>query len=100
MSIGTSELQVWHRYCHSPSGASQQSPHPPQPSSLRLPCARPQDNPAWSQGIRARSLGGIELLSTDSVLLERPLEEIAQHYTQPRFVLTNVVLNPSLPVAA
>jgi hypothetical protein len=41
--------------CHLLDGASEQSPHPPQPSSLRLLCARPQGNPAWSQGIRAQA---------------------------------------------
>jgi hypothetical protein len=44
--------------------------------------------------------GDIELIRTGDVLLESPLEEIAQHYTLPRLVLTNVVLDPSLPVAA
>jgi hypothetical protein len=44
--------------------------------------------------------GDIELLRTGDVLDESPLEGIAQHYTLPRIVLADVVLDPSLPIAA
>lgn len=43
--------------------------------------------------------GDIELLRAGGVLDESPLEGIAQHYTQPRIVLANVVLDSSLPLA-
>jgi hypothetical protein len=44
--------------------------------------------------------GDIELLRTGDVLDESPLEGIAQHYTLPRIVIANVVLDPSLPLVA
>jgi site-specific DNA recombinase len=53
-----------------------------------------------SDGTVLEVSGDIELLSTGDVLLESPLEGIAQHYTWPRIVLANAVLDPRLPVAA
>jgi len=44
--------------------------------------------------------GDIELLRKGDVLDESPLDGTAQHYTLPRIVPANVVLDPSLPVAA
>ena len=44
--------------------------------------------------------GDIDLLQSSDVLEESPLDGIAQHYTTPRIVLANVVLDPSLPAAA
>ena len=40
------------------------------------------------------------LFSEDGVMENKSLAGIAQHYTLPRIVLANVVLDPSLPVAA
>ena len=44
--------------------------------------------------------GDVGLFSEDSVMENKSLEGIGQHYTLPRIVLANVVLNPSLPLAA
>ncbi len=43
--------------------------------------------------------GDIELLRTGDVLLESPLEGIAQHCTLPWIAIADVVLDPSLHVA-
>jgi hypothetical protein len=40
------------------------------------------------------------LFSEDGVMENKSSEGIAQHYTLPRIVLANVVLDPSLRVAA
>jgi hypothetical protein len=44
--------------------------------------------------------GDVELLRTGDVLDESPLEGIAQHYALPRIVLSDLVLDLSLPFAA
>jgi site-specific DNA recombinase len=44
--------------------------------------------------------GDVELFRGGNVMLGVSMEGIAQHYALPRFVLANVVLDPSLPVAA
>jgi hypothetical protein len=45
--------------------------------------------------------GDLDLLGgASNVMLNKSLEGIAQHYSLPRIVLANVVLDPSLPLAA
>jgi hypothetical protein len=44
--------------------------------------------------------GDVELFQHEDVMLNNSMEGIAQHYTLPRIVIANVVLDPSLPVAA
>ena len=44
--------------------------------------------------------GDVALLRTGDVLVESPMEGIAQHYIDASISLAGVILNPSLPVAA
>lgn len=44
--------------------------------------------------------GDVALLRTGDVLVESPLEGIAQQYTAPRMALANIMLDPSLPAKA
>jgi hypothetical protein len=53
-----------------------------------------------SEGRRLEVTGDVGLFSGDGVMENRSLEGIAQHYILPRIALANVVLDPTLPVAA
>jgi hypothetical protein len=44
--------------------------------------------------------GDVALLRTGDVLLESPMEGIAQHYIDASISLAGVIFNPSLPLAA
>ena len=57
----------------------------------------PRETP---DGRRLEVTGDVGLFSGNGVLENKSLEGIAQHYIPPRIVLENVVLDPSLPVAA
>ena len=51
-------------------------------------------------GVVLEVSGDVALLRNGDVLVESPMEGIAQHCTLPRIEITDVVLDPSLPLAA
>jgi hypothetical protein len=53
-----------------------------------------------SEGRRLEVTGDVSMFIGDGVMENKSLEGIAQHYTWPRTVLANVMLDPSLPLAA
>jgi hypothetical protein len=53
-----------------------------------------------SEGRRLEVTGDVSMFIGDGVMENKSLEGIAQHYTWPRTVLANVMLDPSLPPAA
>jgi site-specific DNA recombinase len=57
----------------------------------------PKDTP---EGLVLEVSGDVALLRTGDVLVESPLEGIAQHYIGASISLAGVVLNPTLPLAA
>jgi DNA invertase Pin-like site-specific DNA recombinase len=57
----------------------------------------PKDTP---EGSVLEVSGDVALLRTGDVLVESPMEGIAQHYTFPRIPITSVVLEPQARVAA
>ena len=56
----------------------------------------PKDTP---EGPVLEVSGDVALLRTGDVLVESPIEGIAQHYTGFQISLTSVVLTPSLPLS-
>jgi len=57
----------------------------------------PKETP---DGVVLEVTGDVALLRTGDVLVESPMEGIAEHYIDASISLAGVILNPSLPVAA
>jgi site-specific DNA recombinase len=57
----------------------------------------PKETP---EGRRLEVTGDVALFVENDVMVNNSMEEITQHYTLSRIVLANILLDPSLPVAA